>query len=489
MTTILNEVRKGTYLDSVALMRMSRAVAALPGVIECGMMMGTPANRRIMADAGVLGSEGEAAGPGDLVIALAAVDRAAAEAAMVEARGQLDRPKATGTAGAIWAPRTIRAAVAADPAANLALISVPGVFAAAEGRKALARGLNVLMFSDNVPVADEVALKRDAVARGLLMMGPDCGTAIVNGTPLGFANVVPRGTIGIVGASGTGIQEVSCLVANNGGGISHAIGTGGRDLKADVGGLTTLMALDLLDADQATRHVVIISKPPAAAVAAKVLERIAVSRKSFTVCFLGQATETPPNANAARTLEEAAFFALDKQVPADPTTLAFKAPQRKIRGLFAGGTMCAEAQVVMLERVGSVGSNVPIPGAVGAHSGAEAMLLDLGDDDYTQGRPHPMIEPAVRDIPLLEAVRDADVGVVLIDFVLGHGAHADPAGHLVAMLRDSALPPGKLIASVTGTEADPQGRAGQIAKLRAAGIVVAPSNAAAARLALAAIGA
>ncbi len=483
---IVNEVRRGQYLDSVALMRMSRTIAAMDGVIECGMMMGTPANMRIMSDAGVLADAGRVAAPGDLVIAIAAKSEAAADAALTAARALLDAPKASTGKTADWAPRTVRAAIAADPAANLALISVPGAFAAAEGRKALARGLNVLMFSDNVPVADEVALKQLARQRGLLMMGPDCGTAIINGTALGFANVVPRGDIGIVGASGTGIQEVSCLIANNGGGISHAIGVGGRDLKKDVGGITTLMGIDLLDADPSTRHIVIISKPPAEAVARSVLDRIARSSKPFTVCFIGGTSEPmPANARPASTLEAAADLALGKspvRATAEPKT---KAAGKSIRGLFAGGTLSAEAQVVLTEAGLVSASNVPIPGHDVLGPGANGhVIIDLGDDEYTQGRPHPMIEPAVRDAPFLEALSDASVGVVLVDVVLGFGAHADPAGHLVSVLAKAPRPHPLVVTSVTGTTGDRQGLALQRETLKAAGVVVADSNAEAVRIAV-----
>ncbi|MGL4494904.1 MAG: acyl-CoA synthetase FdrA, partial [Beijerinckiaceae bacterium] len=249
MSVIINEIRRGLYLDSVALMRLSRTVAALAGVEEAGLMMGTPANKEIMRDARVLNTEGEKAAAGDLILAVRASDQHAADAALQEARALLDKPKVAGDGASAWRPRSIRAAVAAHADANIALISVPGDFAAAEARKALHRGLNVMMFSDNVALEDEVALKQEAQALGLLVMGPDCGTAIIGGVPLAFANRVPRGRIGIVGASGTGIQEVSCLIAQMGGGISHAIGTGGRDLKADVGGVTALQAIDLLDAD------------------------------------------------------------------------------------------------------------------------------------------------------------------------------------------------------------------------------------------------
>src|SRR5580704_9603583 len=97
-----------------------------------------------------------------------------------------------------------------------------------------------MIFSDNVPIAEEASLKHEARERGLMVMGPDCGTAIIGGVPLAFANAVPRGDIGIIGASGTGIQEVSTLIARAGRGVRHAIGTGGRDMHAEVGGLTTL---------------------------------------------------------------------------------------------------------------------------------------------------------------------------------------------------------------------------------------------------------
>ncbi len=488
MPIIINEVRKGTYLDSVALMRMSRTVAAMDGIEECGMMMATPANKRIMADAGVLGPDGEAAGPGDLVIAIRAADQAAGDAAHAAARALLDKPKGAAGATAAWAPRTIRAAATADPSANVALISVPGAFAAAEARKALGRGLNVMMFSDNVPVEDEVALKQEARARGLLMMGPDCGTAIIGGVPLAFANVIPRGKIGIVGASGTGIQEVSCLIANNGGGISHAIGTGGRDLKKEVGGITTLTGIDLLDADPATDHIVIISKPPAADVAKKVLERVARSPKPFTICFLGAAPDLPANATAAPTLEAAAFAALGKSLPQYIARGLKPAAAKGIRGLFAGGTMCAEAQIVALQAGLSVASNVPVPGAKAADAAADAVLIDLGDDEYTLGRPHPMIEPAVRDAPLAAALADKTIGVILLDCVLGYGGHMDPGGHLAKTLAGRGKDGPLVIASVTGTDGDPQSRARQIASLESAGVIVTPSNAAAMRLALQAVG-
>lgn len=490
MSVIRNEVRRGFYLDSVALMRSARSIAALPGVEEAGLMIGTPANREILREAGVLGDAGALAGPGDLIIAVRARNAEAAEAAITEARRLLDRPRSTISAGAVWQPRTLRGAVQQMPDANLALISVPGDFAAAEARKALRRGLNAMIFSDNVSLREEVALKREARDLGLLVMGPDCGTAIIAGVPLAFANVVPRGDIGIIGASGTGIQEVACLIANAGRGISHAVGTGGRDLSKEVGGITTLMAIDLFDRDPSTTHIVLLSKPASPEVADAVLARAGKSAKPVTLCLIGGAMEgtLPANVRLAGTLAEAAESTLGHKLAGYRGTPAKPEGERRgrlIRGLYCGGTLCSEAQLI-LQRAGlPVASNAPIPGAVRAGEQSDVHgLIDLGDDAFTRGRPHPMIEPATRDAALAQALADESIGVVLIDVILGWGSHADPAGEVVRAVASRPAGGPAIVASVTGTEADPQVRSVQVRKLADAGIVVAPSNAAATAVAI-----
>jgi FdrA protein len=492
MSVIANEVRRATYFDSIVLMRISRQIAGMAGVAEAGLMLGTPANKDILREAGVLGPDGEAAEPGDLILAVRATDAAAGAAAMAEAKRLLDAPREQAASSGLTTVRTLRSAVRELPDANLALISVPGHFAVAEARKALALGLHVMIFSDNVALADEVAIKREARERGLIVMGPDCGTAIIAGAPLCFANEVPRGDIGIVGASGTGIQEVSCLIARAGGGISHAIGTGGRDLKAEVGAITTLMAIDALDADPGTRHIVLISKPPEPAVARLVLERVARSAKPFTICFLGASgLALPANARAAATLRAAADASLGRAAGKAPAPRLRANGGTLVRGLFAGGTFCSEAQIVFAQAGLPVASNVPVPGA-SALAGAQEThalthtMIDLGDDEFTRGRPHPMIEPAVRERPLAAALADPAVGAILLDVVLGHGAHPDPAGHLAGLLGGRNGGP-LVIASVTGTDADPQPRGVQVEKLVAAGVMVADSNADAAELAAAAV--
>jgi FdrA protein len=492
---VLNEIRKGFYLDSVALMRLSREIAAADGVVEAALMMGTQSNVEILRNAGLLSNNAIAALGNDLILAVRAETEAAARAALDEAGKTLDRPKRESEAVADWKPRTIAAALRAAPDINLALISVPGEFAAAEARKALGRGLHVMMFSDNVTAGEERALKEQARAAGLLMMGPDCGTAIIGGEPLAFANRVRRGDIGIIGASGTGTQEVSSLISEGGGGISHAIGVGGRDLKREIGGITTLMAIDSLDADDATKRVVLVSKPPHPDVAKAVIERIGRSQKPFTVCFIGADNlQLPPNAKFAATLKEAAEAALGKSLPNgfDAASVAARHAPRKgasrIEGLYSGGTLCAEAQFILASAGRRVTSNAAIPGVPSlslSQSDGDERILDLGADEYTKGRPHPMIDPSVRDEALRAAISNPSIAVVLVDLVIGYGAHADPAGHLAAAaaFRGADAPP--IIASVCGTEQDPQVRSVQERCLRDAGILVAPSNADASRLAVA----
>jgi FdrA protein len=450
---LANRVERGRYLDSVALMRVSRRLEALAGVESAALMIGSPANKALLHGAGLLAKEGEAATPNDLIIAVRARDERSAVEAMQSAMAFLSESSISESSSKVKS-KTLAGALESLPQANLALISVPGEFAAYEARKALERGLHVLLFSDNVALEDEVALKRFARDRGLLLMGPDCGTALIAGTPLAFANAVPRGDIGIVSASGTGLQEVSTLIARLGGGISHGIGVGGRDLDARVGALGTLAALDALERDAATRRIVLISKPPAPEVARRVLDRIRSSSKPSVVCFLGM--------EESGTLRDAAEWATGKEVPSLPLPKLKSSPGKIVHGLFCGGTLCAEAELIF-RRKGLAGHR----------------FIDLGDDQYTRGRPHPMIEPEIRNDHVARAMADPAVGVVLVDVVLGYGAHPDPAAVLLKVLDGKKT----AVASVTGTEQDPQVWSRQVAMLREGGVAVAACNAFAAEIA------
>jgi succinyl-CoA synthetase alpha subunit len=386
------------------------------------------------------------------------------------------------------------------PDATLALISVPGIYAGAEARRALAAGLHVMLFSDNVPIETEVELKRDAAARGLFVMGPDCGTAILHGVPLGFANAVPRGRVGLVASSGTGLQEVTCLLAAEGEGVSHAIGVGSRDLSNAVGGAMTLPALAALRADAATEVVVVIGKPPGAAVARALAEALEALGKPAVLAIMGvRAFPAPCDVHVASTLEEAALIAAGLAARREPRDIEFPADeldelvdaqarglapgQRFVRGLFSGGTLAWEAVALLAERLEDVA-----PG-VSARDGKGHRVVDLGEDVFTVGRPHPMLDGHVRCEWIAREAADPTTAVLLLDVVLGYGAHPDPAGELIAALesaRRTSAEAGRriaVIASVTGTEEDPQRRSRQVAALRQAGVVVMRSNAQAARVA------
>ncbi len=495
MAVLANQVRHAFYMDSVALMRISRAISSLPGVNIAALMIGSATNKKLMRDAGLLDQNGEAAGPNDLVLAVSADTADAAEAAFKEATRLLEGRSTSAAKTGQWHPKTLDTALQQFPGANLALISVPGEFAAAEARHALNKNLHVMLFSDNVLISDEIALKQEAQRRGLFMMGPDCGTAIIGGVPLGFANAIPHGNTGIVAASGTGLQEISSLIARGGQGISHAIGVGGRDLKEAVGGLMTLLAIDALDRDPGTARIILISKPPEPAVARRILERAARSKKPFIACFVG-ADEMPVPANVAlfsdlRSAAQQALagrpFATSEPI-ASPAALAREiAPGRSVvKGFFSGGTLCAEAQVFFHRSGLAVASNVPIPHVDKASADLQGhVLLDLGDDEYTVGRPHPMIDPSPRNDMLRQAIADGRTAVALTDIVIGYGSHGDPAGELIAKLPPPEDRKAVIVTSVCGTEADPQGYSRQARMLRDAGVVVAPSNADAAELAIA----
>jgi FdrA protein len=499
---ILTRMKPNLYKDSVALMRIAEKVLQDPAVSRATLIMGTPANKEILDEAGLLDSEAAAANPSDLIIVVEARDSTVLVKAFEEIETALTATAKQSGPGQEIVPRSIAMGLGTGNAFDLAQISVPGAYAGAEALKAVKAGLNVFLFSDNVPIEQEKAVKTLAARRGLLVMGPDCGTAIIGGVPLGFANVVRRGRIGLVGASGTGLQEVCCQIHLQGEGVSHAVGTGGRDVKAEVGGITMLMALDLLAADPDTRVIGIVSKPPAPEVMRAVIERAGKAGKPAVVCFLGGAAlDLPAGVSQTHNLHDCAAACVAQArggapaaAPADPAlpALRFAPQQRYLRGLFSGGTFCTEAQVALRSRGITCRSNVPLDAAwaLARLDRSEGhTMLDLGDDDFTVGKPHPMIDPSSRVARIAEEAGDAETAVILLDVVLGYAGHADPAGALAPAIRQAlatARAGGRelaVVAFVCGTEEDPQGRSAQEKTLRDAGALLAPSSTHAAALA------
>jgi FdrA protein len=482
-------VRRSYYRDSMVLMRVADALRALPGVREAAALMGTPANHDLLASAGLATVETKDAAAGDLVIAVLAESETAAEAGLAEAERVLGEHRAPLAVVGRALPRTLDAALHQLPDANLVAISVPGAYAKFEALRALRRGLHVFLFSDNVSLDDEIELKRLAVAERLFCMGPDCGTAYVDGVGLGFANVVPRGRVGCVAASGSGLQAVVSRLAALGEGVSHGIGVGGRDLSAEVGGVMTELALEALAADATTEAIVVIGKPPAAAVVPRLAAAIGRIAKPIVVCCLGARPATSGAGRWVATLEDAAEAvvaslhgrAWDPRLFTDPADVRARLARARahaprggtILGLYTGGTLAHEAGLVLEPLVGS----------------AAYRLVDLGDDEFTRGRPHPMIDPEARAARVRRAGESADVGVLLLDLVLGRAVHPDPATPLAAAIDDARRAAAATeralvaVASVVGTDGDPQDLGRQIATLVAAGVEVVPSNAQAARLA------
>ena len=495
------------YKDSVSLMTVSAKVMAVSGIDIASVVMASATNVANLAEAGLGTFEVR---PNDLVVAVSG-DEAACDEALAKA-DELLSAKAAGGDDEAAGPRqiltSIQMAVAKDPTHNFALISVPGDYAAAEAMKALRLGMDVMLFSDNVPPESELALKQYARKHDLMVMGPDCGTAIVNGVPLGFANVVRRGPIGVVGASGTGTQEVTVRIHQLGSGVSQALGTGGHDLSDLIGGISMLHGLAALDADPATSVIVLVSKPPAAEVAAKVLAAAEASAKPVVVIFLGAdpASITRNGVHGAAYLAQAADMAvaLARGGAAKPMPMAISsemqrtlgglaramAPgQHNVRGIFSGGTFCSEAQLIHAAAGISAFSNIPTAGNAPLQSKGKShgnTIIDMGDDEFTQGRPHPMIDPSLRDARIRDEVADPKTAVVLFDVVLGYGSAADPTAGLLGVIgsaRATAKAAGRTVAFigyVCGTDSDPQDRGQIVAGLKAAGVLVAASNAEAA---------
>jgi FdrA protein len=488
--TVYVEVRRGTYHDSVTLMQASQQVADQPGVRAAMVAMATPLNLDVYERLGFDPSAIDTATPNDLLVALDADDEDALAAAVTALETQLASPSGSGGSGIAESvrPHTLGAALR-DGRGSLALISVAGQYAFVEAMDALRAGASVMVFSDNVSVAQEVRLKDEAAQRGVLVMGPDCGTAVIGGVGLGFANVLRPGPVGIVAASGTGAQQVSCLLDADGVGVTAVLGVGGRDVSAAVGGRSTLAAMALLDQHPGTTLVVVVSKPPDEAVARQVVEAAAAMSTPTLVGFVGRGRDDL----TALTAKALAMLGHDGATPREWPAPSPRVPRRGfIRGLFAGGTLCDEAMAIAAESLGPIASNGPLEPEWVLPPDLHApthLMIDFGDDRLTQGRPHPMIDQSLRLERIAEEAADPDCAVLLLDVVLGYGSNADPAAELAPAITAAcarAAQDGRdlaVVVSLVGSAGDPQGLDRTATALSAAGASVHLSNAAAARVA------
>lgn len=505
-------ILRNLYRDSVSLMQLSDEIQSLEGVTQASAIMASASNISLLVDSGLL-PEPIPESPNDLLIVVQGNDQSAVEQAIEVAESMLMKRPDASLSQDVQAtlPQSVQMGIEIAPEANLALISTPGSYAAAEALKAMRYGLHVMMFSDNVGQEEELMLKQYSDRHDLLFMGPDCGTAIINGIPLGFANVVRNGKIGVVAASGTGLQQVTSLIDRWGGGISQALGTGGHDLSAKVGGITMKQGIRALSADPNTRVIVLISKPPSPAVMESVLAEAEKAGKLVVINFVGADPKTIHGGNlyGAPTLEAAAAAAVQLEKGERPhiseavlnpeyqslvENLAgqMNSRQKFIRGLFSGGTFCFESLHLLGQQLGPIYSNIPINPEWkldDVWKSRQHTAIDLGDDLFTQGRPHPMIDFRLRNERLLQEAHDPETAIILLDIVLGYGSNMDPAAEIVPVIREAqqiaAGGDSKLLflASVCGTQGDPQDLSRQERELRGAGVILTDSNAQAALLA------
>ncbi len=496
MTAIKSEIRRGAYYDSVVLMQLQRELAALPGVLDAGVVMGTDANKDILIQSDLLTPEARAAAADDLIIVVKAEDEATAADAVAKVDELLSQRQTSSTQEG-YRPKSLRSAAQMLPDAHWLLISVAGQYAAGVAREGLDLGKHIFLFSDNVSLEDEVALKKKAREKGLLVMGPDCGTAVVNGVGLGFANRVRKGPIGVVAASGTGLQQVTARIHQLGSGVSHGLGTGGRDLKEDVGAITALQGLDIFKRDPETKVIVLISKPPAESVARELLRAAKAAGKPVVVNFIGFEPDKMIDGNIhfARTLDAAAELAVslldeaDERISPESESSQPDASsgggQKYLRGLFSGGTLAYEALFILRDMLPNLYANLHMPGVKDLANPMQSQantIVDLGEDVFTVGRLHPMMDNDLRIRRLHQEADDPETALILLDVVLGYGSHPDPASELAPAIeeaRERAQAAGRhleFVAIVVGTDEDPQDMAAQIQRLEAAGVRVFTSN-------------
>ncbi|MFQ5604032.1 MAG: acyl-CoA synthetase FdrA [bacterium] len=492
------EIRRGTYYDSIVLMQLQSALTALPGVSNAAVVMGTAANKELLKQSDLPNEQAQSAQADDLVIVVTGQDAAAVTGALQQVDSLLARRRQVVEQD--YRPKSLAAARKFLPEAEWVQISVPGRYAAGVAREALHLQKNVFLYSDNVSLEDEIALKKQAADQGLLVMGPDCGTAIINGVGLGFANRVRRGAIGLIGASGTGLQQVSARIHQLGGGVTHALGTGGRDLSKEVNAITFRQCLQLLQRDPETKVLVLVSKPPDKRVAAQLLQLARRGGKPVVVNFIGMAAGMEPANDSllhfTSTLDEAAELAVklaksaksqktQKSAPEAP----FAAGQRFVRGLFSGGTLAYETLLILQNYLPEIYSNIALDPKYRLQNPQQSQghtVLDLGEDEFTMGRPHPMLDHTLRLQRLQQEAADPEVAVIILDVVLGYGAHPDPASQLapaIAKAKSQAKKQGRhleCVAVVVGTDEDPQDLAAQMAQLTRAGARVETNHAAAA---------
>jgi succinyl-CoA synthetase alpha subunit len=505
----INVVKRNFFRDSLQLMRLSEEAKKLPGVDDAVVAMGTETNKRLLQDLRLLGPEGKAAGDGDLILAVRVTAGSNGKDAVERIQKMVISPPLAPEGLRAVTFHSVGSALEHLRDANLAVVSVPGSQAFEPSMELLKRGINVHLFSDHVPRKQEAKLKEFANSKGLLVLGPGAGTSIINGIGLGFANAVRRGGVGIVASAGTGIQEASILLDKIGLGVSHALGVGGSDVSEEIGGLMMKDCLGLLESDKSTKAIMIIAKTPTNRVMEEVMEYVKRrTRKPIVVCFLGLDAPSVSDkrirysktlhsavwnacvvlgAKSRREFEEKVSTSIEElSATARQLSSSLGPRQKYARGLYSGGTLAHETLLVFRELIGEAFSNTPLSGRYRLEDpgvSKDNSVVDLGDEFFTSGRVHPMIDPTLRRLRILQEAKDPSVAVIMLDIVLGYGSSPDPGGALVGAIEEARQGAGRrggelvVMAHVCGTEADPQSLNEQSKRLSEAGVVLFASNA------------
>lgn len=490
------KVHKNRYVDSVTLMSIGDKVMSLSGISNAEVQMGTPANTEVLEELGyVLSSDIK---PDDLVFAVTGQTQEKIEEAFKFAESLLSG------GGTMAGQRKYHDIgdidLSADPY-DIAQISLPGEYVLHEAKKALLIGMDLFIFSDNVPLEQELELKELGREMGRLVMGPDCGVGFINGVCLGAGSIMREGSIGIIAASGSGAQEVGSIIEKYGHGISNIIGTGGRDLYPEINGIEMLQAMKLMAEDNNTKVIVLVSKLAGLGVMNKILTEADKIQKAVVAIFLGSEKSLFEGHNVipAFSLHEAAEKACklisedvvdlhlskkDLQETAQSEYSRYDSNQKYFRGLFCGGTFTEEALIYLNENLSGVNLNSNLKTRFAdklrdRHISLGHTILDLGAEDFTSEAPHPVFDPKLRAKRLEKEIGDPETAAILLDFITGPGVAQDPFSLVIETIKKDMSNTGKhitYIANICGTEQDPQNIRENIRKLKECGVIVTQSN-------------
>ena len=473
-------VIEGRYIDSVLLMQISREIEKMQGVSKASCMVATAENISFLEMAGFHPPSGVSGN--SVIIAVEAESSKKCEDAINNAINLIDTGMVQHKTS--YTLDDLPDLISTDDF-PVVFISTPGEYAYDVADKSLDSGANIHIFSSNVPIEQELRLKTKGASKGLFVMGPDCGTSIIHGKGLGFSNALEAtGDIGIIGSSGTGIQELSVLMDRNGLGVSYAIGVGSNDLKESINGIMSKQALNFLK--ERCSAIAVVCKKPDPSVERALLESMG-NIPSVFISLGSDKQYSSGNTYVTGNIDDAVSHLMSKigkgrkiQQEAFPKMKEPGKDRKLLRGFFVGGSLCYQAQAILHGKGIHVFSNAPADEQYRVEKDFDNLnvCIDTGAEEYVAGKPHPMIDPVSRNSFLVRESSRNDVRVILFDIILGYGSAEDPVAGLDKMKNGPVL-----VASICGTEKDSQGYQSIRKRLEDKGVVVFRSAARAAEYA------